>query len=465
MKKSFLMVGAMMLAGTFVGAEIAAAAGVEFSGQLRPRYEYQDRDFNDATKADSSINTRIRLNAKANIDDKTSAFIQLQSVGRFGDTAAAATAGAQDNANGGSRNANVANDTLSDVGVHQAYFTLKNFYDMPVDVQVGRQEVVLDGHRLLGNTGWTAGAQSHDAVRLTHTHGDHTLAYIYSQVQDDGTEANNDANDQAAHILWGNFRGIGGGALSLYYVITEGSATAVQNDGGYMQTIGARQAGNIAGFDYRGEFYYQFGDGTNAGNRTLMGGDAERQAYMFGLRVGRDLGPVKVTLWYDYLSGTDATDVAEDTVASFDTLFDTGHKFYGFMDRFLNIGTTSRNGATSVQADAVKGLGLQDFAIKAAASPMKDLTVNADLHMFWTAEDAYATRGTAVAANNGESHIGEELDITVAHQYSSSTRFTLGYSHFWADDLGGELLGGGTAANFKDRDEASWAYVMMDVKF
>jgi hypothetical protein len=476
MRKNFLMVGAMLVAGTFLGADVAKAADVQMGGSVMTRYELLGRDFNDATQLDGQIGARVRLEAKANIDEKTSAFIQLQSVGVFGDTAA--TTPTNTNANGGARGGAAASDTLSDVGAHQAYFTLKNFYDMPVDVQVGRQEVILDGHRLLGNTIWTLGMQSHDAIRLNHSHGDHTLAYIYSALQEGGTDAGNNKLDQSAHIFWGNFKGIGGGALSLYYVLhtsddnTFNAASAF--DDNTFSTVGFRQAGTMAGFDYRGEFYYQFGgaDGS-AAQQTLNAGSWDREAYMVGARIGRQVGPVHLTLWYDYLSGTDADDVNSRTVGSFDTLFDTGHKFYGLMDNFLNIGLTSRGGAAaSVRTDSVRGLGLQDLALKGVMKVGSAWTVNADLHMFWTAVDARSSTSgvdaatTNIGRNDGESHLGEELDLSLSHKYSANTSIVFGYSHFFADDLGSELLGPSTLTTASQtQDDADWAYIMVNVGF
>jgi hypothetical protein len=37
------------------------------------------------------------------------------------------------------------NDSL--LGLHQAYFTLKNFANTSLDLKMGRQQIVLDGHR------------------------------------------------------------------------------------------------------------------------------------------------------------------------------------------------------------------------------------------------------------------------------------------------------------------------------
>ena len=75
------------------------------------------------------------------------------------------------------------NNQDSSVGIHQAYFTIKNFANLPMgwDAKVGRQEIKLDGWRLFGNTIWTMGMQTHDAIRMTHKHDNTTitsLAYI-----------------------------------------------------------------------------------------------------------------------------------------------------------------------------------------------------------------------------------------------------------------------------------------------
>merc|ERR1712096_554854 len=79
----------------------------------------------------------------------------------------------------GSGNAAQASDQLRDVGFHQAYVIFKSFLGQNVDAKIGRQEVVLDGHRLFGHTGWTTGGETKDAIRLTHAGGNHTINFIY----------------------------------------------------------------------------------------------------------------------------------------------------------------------------------------------------------------------------------------------------------------------------------------------
>ena len=463
MKKNFLTAAAFSVAAFFAASTIAQAADVTFSGAFKTRYEVNEQsDFNDSTGADDFIQSRVRLNANVNVNDSTSAYIQLQSVRTWGNSAGGADLG---NA-GGSGNASLtASDGDASVGIHQAYFTLKNFATLPVDLKLGRQEVVLDGHRLFGNTLWTIGAQTHDAIRLTHAHDNMLLTYAYIAGQEESrTDDADDYDDVDVHLAYFQYQGILGGNFSTTYAFIQdgcGSAVATtvcSNFANDVHSIGFRQAGQLYGIDYRGEFNYQWGDarGTAANINTksgttvfTAGADVDREAYMFGVRLGKSFKNVtlqpKLTLWYDYLSGTSEEDGRNNKVGSFNTLFDTGHKFYGLMDNYLAIGN---GGGTD-------GLGLQDAAIKAQISPMPGWTLKADYHWFYTAE-GYAA--TANGIGDSDSDLGTELDITLVNKYNANTRFVLGYSNYATSEAFREIKGQGG-------DSADWAYVMVDVNF
>jgi hypothetical protein len=465
MKKNFLTAAAIMVTAFFVGTEVAKAADVTFSGQIRTRYEVNEQsDFTDTTEADDFTSTRVRLNANVNVNDSTSAFIQMQSVRTWGQNIEAANT-----TNGGSGNASTTpSDADASVGVHQAYFTLKNFATLPVDLQLGRQEVVLDGHRLFGNTGWTQGAQTHDAIRLTHKHDNMTLLYAWINVNEDGTPTGtnvNDRNDVESHLVYFQYAGLLGGNFSITYNWLQdgcGITGACDNLANDSHTIGFRQAGQLYGIDYRGEYYHQFGDANSAGSAWTAGtagGDIDRDAYMFGIRVGKAFNNVMMkpglTVWYDYLSGTSDEDARDNDYGGFNTLFDTGHKFYGFMDLFLAAGAGGRDAAT-------RGLGLQDFAVKANLSPMNGWILKADYHWFYTAEGVSNTnvsgRALAAADRHDENDLGNELDVTLINKYNANTNISIGYSNYSSTSAFRTLRATGG-------DDANWAYVMFDVKF
>ena len=487
MKKNLLTVAAMAVVAFFVSTEIAKAADITFSGQLRTRWEASEHGANGGNgqgtgvignaftnDTQDEIFTSARLAATANINETTSAFIQLQSIRTWGQENDGTNAADGTGAGSGNASGTVSNADAS-VGIHQAYFTLKNFLGAPLDAKIGRQEIKLDGWRLFGNTIWTAGMQTHDAVSFSHKHDNMSLFLAYiTAVENDRVLDPNDSTDRDSYLAHVNVKGVLGGQFSGYLNWdSNSSATAAQTRANDIWTIGGRQAGKLAGLDYRGEYYYQFGN-ANGQLDAAITDDADRSAYMFGLRVGKKFNNVSfkpgVTLWYDYLSGTDDSDqrTGSGTWNSFNTLWDTGHKFYGLQDLFLGVGGGGNSGT--------QGLGLQDLAVKTKLNPMPGWTLKVDYHWFWTAESVAAnttTRGFASAgSNNGinelDNDLGTELDVTAVTKMNANTKVMIGYSHYDATQTFTALKNTGTAGAtplFGGQDDADWAYVQFDVKF
>ena len=476
MKKNLLTVAAMAVVAFFVSTEIAKAADITFSGQLRTRWESNEQGANGGN-GDGSINsftgdpqdeifTSARLAAKANINETTSAFIQMQSVRTWGNQVGEASGGV----GAGSGNASLSpSNTDASVGLHQAYFTLKNFLGAPLDAKIGRQEIMLDGWRLFGNTIWTAGMQTHDAMTFHHKRDNMSLVLGYMLVtENDRIDDPNDSTDRDNFLAHLNIKGVLGGQFSgILDYDTNSSGSAAQTRDNEIWTIGGRQAGKLAGLDYRGEYYYQWGSGNGQkdGNAAT---DADRDAYMFGLRVGKTFNNVSfkpgLTVWYDYLSGTNDEDQRNGSWNSFNTLFDTGHKFYGLQDVFLGVGGGTGTGT--------QGLGLQDFALKTKINPMSGWTLKLDYHWFWTAESVQAntdTRSFAQANAAGDTgygnSLGNELDITAVTKMNANTKVMLGYSNFNPTRAFSALKDGSEPGTTFGTNPADWAYVQFDVKF
>jgi len=471
MKKNCFI--AVAVAALMTAATVAQAADVSFSGQFRPRYNVAN-DFLDTTNADKFFDTRVRLNAKANVNANTVVDLQFQSVGQWGTDGA--DTGTREQM-GGSGPQFQASDVLADVGFHQATVTLKNLYGTGVTAKVGRQEIVLDGHRLFGHTGWTQGAATQDAIRMTHAAGNHTLQYIYIENINAGASGTQQNADMGTHVAHVSTQGVMGGSLSGYFVwVDDGSArtvngTAVQEDGQDWYTIGARQKGKLGGLDYRVEYYHQFGDGAVAANDLRLAAgtytglsdsaDIDRDASLFGIRVGKTFKNAQysptITLWYDRLTGNDDDNITNAEYGGFDTLFDTGHKFYGFMDQYLS--------ATNLGS---AGMGLQDIAVKLKMSPKADWTIKADMHWFHTETDLDGSNATTVAnhddlgdATSQGNALGSELDLTVAHKYDANTKIQAGYSHYWSTNTFALLNEQSAASN----DDSDWFYLQVDTKF
>jgi len=477
MKRNLILSTAVAI--FMVATTVAQAADVSFSGQIRPRWNIDSiaSDTAPANNPSHYFDTRVRLNAKVNVNANTEVFLQFQSTGVWG-SAVANDDGSRLGIGGGSTDAN---DALDDVGFHQAYLTLKNFFGTTFDAKVGRQEVVIDGHRLFGHTGWTQGADSKDAIRLTHSAGNHTLNYTYIEGENNDSHTTHTTDQENIHLVHASTQGVLGGTLSgIFVLVNDDNQSAAMED--YMQwyTVGARQKGKVGGLDYRVEFYHQFGDAgavANASGLSITGANAtgasvDRDAQMFGIRVGKTFKNASmkpsITLWYDSLSGTDDDDSAGGDWGTFDVHHDTGHKFYGFMDFFLN-GTGRGSGY----------YGLQDIAVKLKMSPRAGWTLKADFHNFRTQTDlegddadtliaADAQMDTTMAGND----LGSELDLTLVHKYDANTKIAVGYSHYWTTGVFGALNGtGATGANGCTNainacnDDADWAYVQIDTKF
>ncbi len=461
MRRQFFTAFAGVVSFLMIGVMTADAAEITFGGRIRPRYEYWNLQNNDA----QFVDVLTRLEATAKISDNASAFLQLQANSRWGSLTGTSAPSIP----------LAGNDVTNDVGFHQAYFTLNKLFGAPVDLKLGRQEIILDGHRLFGNTVWTQGMMSHDALRLTHAHDNMTLSYIYSKNQEQSTRAiagvgagvsSDDVDDTDTHALWANFKGLLGenSSTSAYLVLVDrdcntvgaaacgGGAPAGSAD---FYTIGARQAGGMGDLSYRGEFYYQTG---KSGLLAPAGGTGDVSAYMLGARVGYKASSVAMkpsaTLWFDYLSGTDATDAAAGDSNTFNTLFDTGHKYYGLMDFFIQTTLNSNSGSHPPG-------GLIDYAVKLSIQPMANTTLKADFHLFQVAEDDRCTSCTVGGSN--ASTLGKEIDLTLVHKYSANTTMSVGYSHMFSNELLSDY--NGTSARIQNFEDADWLYVMMDVKF
>ena len=481
MKRNLILT--ILVAASMLASQIAWAADVSFSGQFRPRFNI-DNDANGATTPAKFTDVRVRLNAKANVNANTEVFLQFQSVGTWGSTQNTNTSTGTRVSEGGGAGAGAAaeaSDLLRDVGFHQAYLVLKNFGGYGADMKIGRQEVIVDGHRLFGHTGWTQGAETKDAIRLTHAGGNHTLNYTFIKAIENDSNTTLARNDSDVHFFHAATQGIMGGSLSGIFTVTDDDGannSAAWEDHEVWYTIGARQKGKAGGLDYRVEYYHQFGDAGNIASDCACaitganetGGSVDRDAHMFGMRIGKTFknakGSPTFTLWYDSLSGVDDDDASGGDWGAFDTMYDTGHKFYGFQDFFLN-----RAGSSTGY------YGLQDYALKFKASPKAGWTVKADWHHFRTqteldggdANTVIATDATIGAATGADPDLGQELDLTVVHKYDPNTKIAVGYSHYWTThnfatlNVCGAACNGGAIAD--NNSDSSWFYVQADTKF
>lgn len=377
----------------------AFAQEVELGGQVRPRYEVRD-PLDGGTEAFTSMRTRAALRAR--VAPGVRAFVQLQDVRFWGE-----------------ETSTLGDFSADGLDLHQGWTELGDGDGAFRAARVGRQEVVYGGQRLVGAVGWTPQARAFDGVKVT-TGGDAFRLDLFGFQVADAHAASNAADAELAGA-YGVWTVAEGRTLDLYGMLNRREAAADTREG----TFGARYVAADGPWSYRAEASVQ------TGTRS----DVDVGAWMTGVRAGRAFagGRARLTLWYDYLSGDADPGDGED--GSFNTLYATNHKFYGFADLFLNVPVHTA------------GRGLQDAAIKLAIEARDDVRLGADLHHFRVAEPG----------NGVDARLGEELDLTLAWEYAPGVTAQGGFSYV--------VQGEGLADVGRLGEDMVFSYLMLSAVF
>ncbi len=327
--------------------------------------------------------------------------------------------------------------------VQEAYVVLP--FSESLKLKLGRQEIIFDNHRLVGNVDWVHRAQSFDAARLLLAMGQLEATLFVAKVR----EADSDISigrdgtpgvgpDTGFDIDFGGFHAkytlAPGHKLSVMFL-----SNADQTPGAQARhTTGFHLTGKASGFAYTGEFFYQFGPNP--------GGDAV-SAFLAAGRAGYTLGstPLKpsLTAWFEYLSGNSDSDGGA-TNKTFNTLYATNHKFYGEMDFFLNTNVHTFN------------RGLMDIGGRLGLQPHSKIKTHVDLHVFRSAQTL-----------NDESSFGTEINVKMIYTMMEGVWIRAVYGLF----LPGELMRahprkpGPAVAPGIDLQPEHFVYVTTDVKF
>ncbi|MBW2732009.1 MAG: alginate export family protein, partial [Deltaproteobacteria bacterium] len=294
-------------------AQLLLPGGVTLTPHLqyRARFLFRDNTAHVSSPITEAVTHRARIGLDVRIAESFRLFVQVQDVRTWGEEA----------------------NTLGDysgngIDFHQAFAEAN--CPLGLMLRVGRQEIALDNQRLMGAVGWTDQARAFDGVRLGYQR-DALAAHAFWAKVTEGDVIDGDGNALPGRDLaglWVRYTGLAFLRPSFLFVFDRDSALGRERF-----TTGLFLDGTLMpGLSYMAEFYYQGG--------TIDAGAADItiSAMLAALRVGYTApvwGKPRVEAFFDYLSGDD--DPADDKSQSFDTLFATNHKFYGFMDAFLNI--------------------------------------------------------------------------------------------------------------------------------
>ncbi len=315
--------------------------------------------------------------------------------------------------------------------MHQAYVKIDDFLAPKGHAQIGRQEIIFDDARLVGNIGWIQNPQTFDAFRWTYQRENFNADVVAAQVIANDThptmvnvtsDSTADTNDGAFYALHTSFK-IAQGVINpfLYQVqkplrLKPGGTVSFD----HLQTIGA----------YIKQQFGAFGLIFQGGNQTGQVTAAKKhKANFYSLELKAKLSGLGFSLGQDQYSGDKVKGGGESN--TFNALYATNHAYFGFMDKFLFTPST----------------GINDSYVKLSA-PIAGAKLALNYHNFATASGSY----------DPNQSMGSEADLTLKIP-TKTVALQLGYSAYTGK---GEVNYGSTGDTTRS---STWGYVQIGAKF
>ncbi len=408
----FFRIGLFCVIFLMLGSE-AIAQSVDWSGQLRVRSEMDSRNFDPDSAPNTYTLMRSRLGADIQLDDRLSIFLQAQDSRVFGQ------AGTLTNE--------------SNLDLHQGYIESERILSDLVGFRVGRMELSYGNERILGAVGWHNVGRVFDGVVVDLDFGTSSLDVIAMTIRNNHDyapiatrQATQAVTDEGSNLfgLYSETRLQDGMNFDTYLLWEQDRIRMPEEsqDDYRMSRI------TIGGYS-KGDLSDQLGYQTELAFQTGRLHDETVLAYMLtGSLEYRmsDTGLSSVELGYDHLSGTGRD---SDFYGSFDPAYHTGHKFYGFMDYFINIPQNTME------------RGLIDLYLKTHLADVAGIDFRIWLHHFF-----HETSDTG-----GNRFLGQEIDITGTYQFDDlPLTFEGGFSVFNPTEI--------MEARFEGDDVAYWGY-------
>lgn len=399
----------------------AQTQSVRWSGQIRVRSEVDGRDFNQETRPNTFTLLRSRLGAEIIPVENVKVFLQAQDSRVFGEE----------------KNASGSFSTLAATGnldLHQGYLQINEFLAEPLSVKVGRQELKYGNERIIGAVGWHNVGRSFDGVLLRLGLKAALIDFFAMKTGETAIYPPVATPTSTAHVrdagselfgIYGTFKTLIADASALYLLFewNRNQTVAGLNDLERF-TIGSYAKGEIGVVDFVAELGYQGG--------KRQGADVS--AYMLTGAVGYSFGGLplrRLSVGYELLSGTSPANLEYQ---SFDPVFHTGHKFYGFMDYFISIPANTET------------RGLSDLILHTLFKVSDPINVKVWFHNLRQDE-----------TSTGKKALGQEIDLIVSYRYADRVVFNLGASAF--------LPASQMRRRFGESDVAFWSFLSTEVSF
>lgn len=400
------------------------ALNYSLSGQLRHRAELDGRTFIPGARSLGYQLLRSRVNFTVNPSQDAKIIIQLQDSRVFGAGSAAMNRGTQDGMS-------------KAIDFHQAYFAIANTFGTPLQLTIGRQDLIYGNQRLVGVSNWNNVGTVFDAVTLQWKSDAVTMnAFRAKLVGNQSTIASEnltgaygifryspELNADLALLLDDNTAAIAKGT-------DKGSARLERYSSAMMFN------GKLPMLEYEVETVLQRGSIALTDSSSL----ADIEAHLFAARISSVLSKeqnLRIGAKFQLLSGDPSQ--KSGSYATYNTLFSSLHAFYGFMDIFPK---------------TLNEYGLRAISLHSGMNLSEVTNLTAEFFRYRTDANAALTDRTGKAVSL--TSLGHELDLTVTHKYSGTISVTAGASAFLPGDAMRTLRG--SAVSY-------WGHVMTVIVF
>lgn len=327
-----------------------------------------------------------------------------------------------------------------------------------LSVKLGRQELIYDDSRLIGNLDWQQQARRHDAVLLKYERKSWTLhlaaAFNQNKENSSGTvynstpagnysaSTNGGAMYKSMQFLYASNK-LKKGSVSFLFFSDQFSK--FHNDTANSILVKSFETGtwprlttgiyfsNLLGkVNLTASAYHQFGK--NAAGQKINS-NLLSAAVLYNISKKISAGP-----GIDYTSGGNNGSVSN----TFDPLYGTPHKFWGLMDYFY-------------AASGFGKSGLVDYYLKSRWKASDKLSMTGDLHQFTSATKVSVTSNPAGNRKN----FGTEIDLVATATITREIAVEGGYSHFFSTPL---LVSANVKNVTNARLNSNWVYLMVIIK-
>ena len=442
-------------------------AAWDFGGNVRLRYEI--RENGGATAAGAGGDFRER-----GVDNDNSYFLSRLRV-RAGYTAtwfSALVEGRSSATTGDDRNPNPESDGPLDL--HQAYVSIGNHKEFPLSVKIGRQELSYGDERVVGAFAWNNIGRVFDAAKVRWQNEYFSADFFTGRVvipDDNNFNVSNDY-DQFSGV-YASTKLVPKQTTEVYFLARNASARAASAQPTSLlplpsardiYTLGLRaksNPGELGPWDYGFELMGQLGHYNDPLVTPTSRRSLDHEAYAAVAQLGYTWTDSSMTprLGLEYSFGSGDSDPADNKHQTFENLFPTNHKFYGYMD-FLSL------------------QNIHDGRLSLSCKPTAQMSLAIEGHAFWLAETADsfynvggARRGT-LTSNRGNglgyginpaysNYLGSEIDLVAGYAVTKYLSLEAGYGHFFVGGYVKQSL----SAPARGAVDADWVYLQSSFNF